>query len=113
MDSSPGSVWAPQTTRMLVAPRDWADYALETTRCYRLPDGGRRAIVVEEWGPNEFRIHFIGPRAQEEVLTAEFDALSQRMKRPHYLQGQVLKPGGTILEGFEPATWDDVALEPA
>ncbi|HUY36513.1 MAG TPA: AAA family ATPase [Pirellulales bacterium] len=113
IDARPGALWAPKTARMLVAPGRWVDYEVETTRFYRLPDGGRRVLAIEEFGHDGFRIHFIGPRSQADELTTQFDALARRMTGPHYLQNQVLKSGGDVLEGFEPASWDDVALEPA
>lgn len=116
-DARPGAMWMPETTAMLVAPGHRADFALEATRFYVLPDGGRRVLAVEEWhdgrDTDSFRVRLVGPRAQAQALTGEFAALAERMKRPHYLQGQVLKADGEILESFERRGWDEVALEPA
>lgn len=108
--------WLPETTRMLFAPGEWADYAHEATRFYRLPDGGRRVLGIESWqvfmGERGFSVQLYGPRSQQERLDREWGELLARMERPHYLQGQVLRPGASILEDLQPCHWHDVALEP-
>ncbi|HJT34284.1 MAG TPA: ATP-binding protein [Pirellulales bacterium] len=109
-------LWLPETTRMLIAPGRWADYAHEATRFYRLPDGGRRVLGIESWqlfaGDRGFSVQLIGPRSQQEQLGREWGELLARMERPHYLQGQVLRPNASILEDLPPCGWHDVALEP-
>lgn len=108
-------VWMPETARMLVAPGKWGDFALETTRFYRLPDGGRRVLAIGGWpgfSMSSLSVQLIGPRSQDARLGEEWTALVARMKRPHYLQGQVLRPDATLLEDLRPCGWHDVALEP-
>lgn len=115
-DARAGSLWCPETTPMLVAPGRRLEFALETTRFYLTPDGDRRVLALEEWSDGQmdgFRVRLLGPRSQSRELADEVAKLQEWMKRPHYLQNQVLKPDGEILESFEPRTWDDVALEPA
>ncbi|HEX5443472.1 MAG TPA: ATP-binding protein [Pirellulales bacterium] len=116
-DARPGALWTPETTAMLVAPGRRPDFALEATRFYALPGGGRRVMAVEDWhdgrDTGSFRVRLVGPRAEAKALAGEFAALAERMKRPHYLQGQVLKADGEILESFERRGWEEVVLEPA
>lgn len=108
--------WLPETTRMLIAPGQWADYAHEATRFYRLPDGGRRVLGIEScqvfMGERSSSVQLIGPRSQQERLDGEWGELLARMERPHYLQGQVLRPDASILDDLQPCHWHDVALEP-
>ena len=108
-------VWMPETTRMLVAPGKWSEFAKEATWFYRLPSGGRRLLGLGRWDPfgrGRVSVQLIGPRSQQARLGEEWGALLERMRRPHYLQGQVLTPDAEILDGFQPCTWRDVALEP-
>ena len=114
-DARMQAVWMPEMTRMLVAPGESADFAVETTRFYRLPDDGRRVLALGSWpgfGKGSFSVQLIGPRSQEERLGEEWTAIVARMKRPHYLQGQVLRPDATILDDLQTCGWHDVALEP-
>lgn len=113
-DTLTGRLWLPETRRMLVAPGQWIEFAYETTRFYRLPDGGRRALAIDDRPSlrnGGISVRLIGPRAHKKDLEREFAALSARMERPHYLQGQVLKPDASILEDLTPCSWDDVALD--
>ncbi|MGH7195128.1 MAG: hypothetical protein ACREJM_16565, partial [Candidatus Saccharimonadales bacterium] len=112
-DARPGALWVPTTKRMLVARGREADFALDVTRFYALPDGRRRVLVIERWGDDEFRLWLVAPKSQQNEVAAELAALSKRMERPHYLQGQVLSAQGGILQDFKPCGWDDVALDPA
>ncbi|HQU47132.1 MAG TPA: ATP-binding protein, partial [Pirellulales bacterium] len=108
-------VWMPETTRMLVAPGKWAEFVQEATRFYRLPEGDRRVLALggcHAFGKGGFSVQLIGPRSRQARLGEEWAALLERMKRPHYLQGQVLTPDAAILDAFQPCTWRDVALEP-
>jgi SpoVK/Ycf46/Vps4 family AAA+-type ATPase len=113
-DTWPDGLWLPETRRMLVAPGRWVEFAFEATRFYRLPDGGRRVLAIDE-RPNickgGIRLKLIGPRAHKKDLGREFAALLSRMERPHYLQGQVLKPDASILEDLQRCSWNDVALD--
>ncbi|HEX7448808.1 MAG TPA: ATP-binding protein [Pirellulales bacterium] len=111
-EASPGRFWAPASTRLTVAPGQEADFALETTRFYHLPNGSRRVLAIEEWGENTFRLWLTAPRSQQDDVADELKALAERMKRPHYLQGQVLSAQGCILQDFQACGWDDVALDP-
>ncbi len=110
-EASPGRFWAPASTRLAVAPGQEADFALEATRFYHLPDGSRRVLAIEEWGENTFRLWLTAPRSQQDDVADELKALSERMKRPHYLQGQVLSAQGCILQDFQACGWGDVALD--
>ena len=116
-DARAGALWTPETAAMLVAPGRRADFALEATRFYVLPAGGRRVLAVEEWhdgrDTDSFRVRLVGPSGEAKALADEFAALIERMKRPHYLQSQVLKAEGEILESFQRRGWDEVALDPA
>lgn len=108
------TLWLPETRRMLVAPGQCDEFAYEATRFYRLPDGGRRVLAIEErpgLRTGGISARLIGPRAQKKDVGREFAALLARMERPHYLQGQVLKPDAGILEDLMPCGWNDVALD--
>src|SRR5487761_1336610 len=111
-DADSGAPWTSETARVLVSPGRWAECPAEATRFYELPDGSRRVLSVTNGRYEQFRLFFVGPRSEDELLQAELGALSRRLERPHYLQGQVIKPNGEIIADFEPRTWDDVALEP-
>ena len=111
-DADSGALWTAETARVLVAPGRCTECPAEATRFYQLRDGRRRVLSVTNGRYEQFRLFFVGPRSEDERLQAELEALSRRIERPHYLQGQVIKPNGEIIADFEPRTWDDVALEP-
>jgi hypothetical protein len=114
-DSRTGLLWVPETRRMLVAPGKWAEFVEEATRFYRLPDGSRRVLSINRvFHPvaANLSVRLLAPRAQEAEADGEFTSLLARMARPHYLQGQVIKPDAEIFAHLTPCTWSDVALEP-
>ncbi|HVA47813.1 MAG TPA: ATP-binding protein, partial [Pirellulales bacterium] len=112
-DAESGALWTSETVRVLVAPGRWAECPLEATRFYQLRDGRRRVLSVSGGRYDQFRLFFVGPRSEDERLKDELEALARRIERPHYLQGQVIKPTGEIMADFEPRTWDDVVLAPS
>ncbi|MGH7135575.1 MAG: AAA family ATPase [Pirellulales bacterium] len=113
-ESRTGLLWVPEIRRMLIAPCRWAEYAQEATRFFRLPDGGRRVLAIDQAchpGFSGLSVRLFAPRSQQSEVGGEFTALLARMARPHYLQGQVIKPDAEILADLAPCTWDDVALD--
>lgn len=112
-DADSGALWTPETVRIEMSPRGWAECPLEATRFYELPDGTRRVLSISNGRCERFRLFFVGRWSEFGRMQDEMEALSRRIERPHYLQGEVIKPNGEVLTRFEPRAWDDVVLAPA
>ena len=106
----------PSWRRFETRPGEYEEHLTEGLRFYRLPDNQRRVVLVEPEASDEslqgYIIGIIARSGDRAAVAAESDKLWRWVESNHYLQGQSLRPGGTLLPRQRGLSWEDVALPP-
>lgn len=112
-DCAYAPLWSPVYRRVEVRPGKHRNFLLDGGLLYELPDGSRRAAIIERSYQNsEFDVllSLVGDRSASGRLSSELKAVRAGMRRRHYLKRQVIRGDGTLLRTGRPVGWDDLAL---
>lgn len=108
-------LWFAENRRLQLGPGQYEDFLFAGSRFYRLPDGDRRVLLLEErYRPyvDDYGIcvSLIGRLAQRASLLEELDTVLGHIDEHHLLRNQAVRPDGTIVEGMAPVALEDIAL---